>query len=88
MTQSMRLMLVHEIGGGPRSPEVAPEALVRARLATSEMTASDIPDADERWTLWVAKGAAHRRMVVRMRYLAAVVVGGWLAWLAFTIATR
>lgn len=49
----------------------------------------ELPTMEERWTRWVAKGAAHdHRMKARMRFLAIVVAAGLLAWLALVILTR
>lgn len=49
----------------------------------SSATASETPSADERWTRWLAKGAAHdRRMRERMRYVTALIAAGFLTWLA------
>jgi hypothetical protein len=56
--------------------------------ATSTAPAIEAPGASERWTQWLARGAAHdRRMRERMRYATALIAAGFLAWLAFVIAT-
>lgn len=56
--------------------------------ATSTATAPEAPSAAERWTRWLAKGAAQdRRMRERMRYVTALIAAGLLAWLALAIAT-
>jgi hypothetical protein len=50
--------------------------------------AGDTLSADQRWSRWLATGAAHdRRLRERMRYATALVGAGLLAWLAFAIAT-
>jgi hypothetical protein len=66
-------MTSETLGGGP---------------ATSTAPVIEARGATERWTRWLAKGAAHdRRMRERMRYATALIAAGFLAWLAFVIAT-
>jgi hypothetical protein len=56
---------------------------------SSAAIASDPPNAEERWTLWLAKGAIRdQRLSERMRYVTALVGAGLLGWLAFALATR
>ncbi len=54
----------------------------------SAATPSERPSADERWTRWLARGAAHdRRMRDRMRYVTALIAAGLIAWLVFVLVT-
>jgi hypothetical protein len=56
---------------------------------TIPTTVGDEPTMEERWTRWVAKGAAvDRGMRARLRYLAILVVAGLLAWGALVLLTR
>lgn len=56
---------------------------------TAAAETSDTPSADERWTRWLAKGAAQdQRLRERMRYVIGLVGAGLLGWLAFALATR
>lgn len=43
----------------------------------------------ERWSRWLARGAARdERLRDRMRYVTTLVGAGLLGWLAFALATR
>jgi hypothetical protein len=64
-------------------------AVGRSGVQTSTASSSATPNSEERWTRWLARGAARdERLRERMRYVTGVVGAGLLGWLAFALATR
>jgi hypothetical protein len=58
-------------------------------VQTSTASPSASSTSEERWTRWLARGAARdERMRERVRYVTALIGAGLLAWLAFALATR
>ncbi len=55
----------------------------------STASSSATPNSEERWTRWLARGAARdERLRQRMRYVTILVGAGLLGWFAFALATR
>jgi hypothetical protein len=58
-------------------------------VQTSTVSPSASSSAEERWTRWLARGAARdERLRERMRYVTILIGTGLLGWLAFALATR
>ena len=58
-------------------------------VQTSTASPSASSSSEERWTRWLARGAARdARLRERMRYVTILVGAGLLGWLAFALATR
>ena len=58
-------------------------------VQTSVAFPSATSNAEERWSRWLARGAARdERLRERMRYVTVLVGAGLLGWLAFALATR
>ncbi len=58
-------------------------------VQTSVGTPSATSNAEQRWSRWLARGAARdERLRERTRYLTILVGAGLLGWLAFALATR